>query len=243
MKVCLVTLAVGEQYLNQYNELFRKSQESYANKCGYDFRIITEFIDSGLKHPDTITFNKILVCSLEWSKNYDFIIFIDADILIRKNSPALHSLMNYENCIGIVDEFSQPTNEKRLELHKRMGWESNATEYYKLCGFDIETNMIFNSGLLVLQPRIHKEFLENIYSKHVLQNIGHWRGYHYEQSAIGYEIQKSKLYKVLDNKFNAVWGIEKLYSDDKTKLEDFFNNNHFTHFAGKTDYDKVKRLQ
>ena len=44
MKVLLVTLAIGDRYLQIYNLLFRKSQEEYAKKYGYDFKIITNFI-------------------------------------------------------------------------------------------------------------------------------------------------------------------------------------------------------
>ena len=38
MKVCLVTICIGERYLQLYNSLFRPSQEKYAKKCGYDFK-------------------------------------------------------------------------------------------------------------------------------------------------------------------------------------------------------------
>ena len=38
MKVLLVTLAIGQKYLEEYNQLFRKSQETYALKHGYDFK-------------------------------------------------------------------------------------------------------------------------------------------------------------------------------------------------------------
>ena len=42
-----------------------------------------------------------------------------------------------------------------------MGWETSATEYYKLCGLDINTYMVFNSGVLVMQPKLHNAFLVN----------------------------------------------------------------------------------
>ena len=41
--------------------------------------------------------------------------------------------------------------------------------------------------------------------------------------------------------FNAVWGIYKLY-DSIYNLTNFFQNNYFTHFAGKADFDKIKSL-
>jgi len=242
MKILLTTLAIGDKYLEQYKKLFYDSQYNYALKHGYEFKVITEYLDPNLKNNDTISFNKILVCNQNWSNHYDLIIFIDADILINKNAPPIHTFIDYGDCIGIIDEFSQPTTEKRIQLQKRMGWEKNASEYYKLCGFDINTSISFNSGVLVLQPKLHNQLLVNIYNKHVLQSINHPRGLHFEQSAIGYEIQKANAFKVLDNKFNAVWGIYKL-DNPTTNLQEFFNNNYFIHFAGKLDYDKVPLLK
>ena len=123
-----------------------------------------------------------------------------------------------------------------------MGWETSATDYYKLCGFDIQTNMVFNSGVLVLQPKIHKIFLQYIYSKYIQKSISHYRGFHFEQSGIGYEIQRNNMYKVVDNKFNAVWSLTKMDNVENITLDKYFNDTYFIHFAGHTDYDKVKQI-
>jgi hypothetical protein len=238
MKVLLVTIAIGEKYLHEYKDLFYESQYNYAQKNGYDFKVITDFLDKKVQHRSTISFNKILVCNQEWSCEYDFIIFIDADILINIHAPPLHTY-DYGTCIGLIDEYSQPSREKRLQIQRRMGWETSATDYYKLCGLGISTEMVFNSGVLVMQPKIHNDFLMNVYNKYVMQSISHKRGFHFEQSCIGYEIQKAGIYKVLDNRFNAIWGLSKL---DGAKLDTYFAENYFIHFAGHTDYDKIKNI-
>jgi hypothetical protein len=102
--------------------------------------------------------------------------------------------------------------------------------------------MVFNSGVLVMQPKIHKGFLQNIYNKYVLQSISHYRGFHFEQSCIGYEIQKANLYKILDNKYNAIWGLTKLDNINNISLKEFFKQNYFIHFAGHVDFDQVSQL-
>lgn len=232
MKVLLVTIAIGQKYLDMYKKKFYESQRKYAQKCGYDFRVVTDFLDKKLQHKSTISFNKVLVCSQSWSSQYDFIIFVDADILINTNSPPIHSYVDYENFIGIVDEFSQPTKERRLKIQQRNGWEASATEYYKLCGFDIETDMVFNSGVLVMQPKIHRDFFQNVYDKYVRQSIMHPRGFHFEQASIGYEIQKEKIYKVIDNKFNALCALISQDNIENINIDTFVSNNYFTHFAG-----------
>ena len=169
MKVLLVTIAIGEKYLEDYYNLFYESQKNYALKNNYDFKVITDFLDKSFQYYSTVSFNKILVCNQEWSDDYDFIIFIDADILININSPPIHNYIDYEGFIGIIDEYSQPSKERRLKIQEKMRWETNATDYYKLCGFNIQTDMVFNSGVLVLQPKKHKEFLQNIYKKYIIE--------------------------------------------------------------------------
>jgi hypothetical protein len=242
MSVLLVTLAIGHKYLEEYNRLFRKSQEDYAKKNNYDFKVITDYLNPMITHPHTISFNKILVCSQDWSTKYDYIIFVDADIFININSPPIHNYMDYKESIGIIDEYTQPTPLRRYKLQQEAKWETSGTEYYKLAGFDIITERVLNSGVLVMQPKHHKEFLENIYNTYVLKSINHKRGFHFEQSSIGYEILKKKLHYILPNKFNAIWSLHKL-TDASLNIEDFFKNNYFIHFAGHYGYEHVISLQ
>ena len=103
--------------------------------------------------------------------------------------------------------------------------------------------MVFNTGVLVLQPKKHSDFLQKIYNKYVKKSINHKRGFHFEQSCIGYELQKNNLYKVLDNKFNAIWGLTKTDNINNISLNQYFKDNFFIHFAGHTDYDKIKYIQ
>ena len=241
MKVVLVSLAIGEKYLNIYNILFRKSHEDYAKLHGYDFKVITDFLDTNYTSNKSITFHKFLLCNQEWSNDYDFIIYVDADILINIKSPSIHDFIDYEGLIGVVDEYTQPTKEARLKIQQKMNWEVTAKEYYKLCDFDIDTEMVLNGGMFVMQPKLHNNFLLNIYDKYVAQSSTHFRDFHWEQSCFGYELQKNNYYKVLDNKFNAVWWMEKI-DNPYNNLQTYFNNNYFIHFAGHVDYDKIQFL-
>jgi hypothetical protein len=243
MKVLLVTIAIGEKYIQEYNRLFRPSQEAYARRCGYDFKVLTDYIDTRLRIPDLISLNKILVCSPPWAANYDFVIFVDADVIISKHAPPIHLATDFGDSIGVIDEYSQPSLSERLLFQQRMGWEPNASAYYKLCGFEINTDMVFNTGVLVLQPRKHRGFLESIYKKNAIFAVGHPRRFHYEQSCIGYEIQTTGNYVLLPNKYNAIWGLYKSCRENEhVGLQDFVNNNYFIHLAGRCDIDKVSSL-
>jgi len=238
-----VTVVIGEKYLQEYKRLFKQSQKMYAKKHGYDFKVVKNFLDDTYKDNNmSFYFQKFLVCSQTWSTEYDYIIYVDADVLININSPPIHNYVDYENFIGIANEYSQPTNERRISIQRKMGWETSATDYYNLCDFNLQTDMVFNSGVLVFQPKIHGEYLQNIYNKHLPKSIHHSRGPHYEQTSLGYELQKDNKYKILDNKFNAIWGLVKLDNIENKSLKYYFKQNYFVHFAGHCDFDKVEKI-
>ena len=147
----------------------------------------------------------------KYAKKYDYIVFVNADVLININSPPIHNYMDYENCIGIIDDFSQPTKERRLIRHKLHGYASSASDYYKLCDLDLETDIVLNTGVMVIQPKFHTNFLQTVYDKYIEKSIEHKRGFHYEQSCVGYELQKEKNYKILDNKLKICLKCFKIY--------------------------------
>ena len=245
MKVLLVAIAVGDKYLGQYERLFKKSQELYAKRNGYDFKVITEYLDKEHSRMELVSLMKLLLGSQEWSMEYDYIVYIDADIFINPNAPPIHTAIDYQDKIGMVDEYSQPTQEKRIQIQEVYGWEPSAKEYYRLCGFDLDTKIVFNGGVIVFQPKLHASFLQFLYKSFFKICLVHPRGFHYEQSAVGYTLQIQKNYVVLDNKFNAIWSLEKYgnqLDNTPSDLEAFFNQNYFIHFAGNIDYDKVELL-
>ena len=115
MKKLFVTLSIGDKYVKEYESLFAPSQRAYAKKFDYDFKIIDEFIYKKIPHNDTISFNKILAFCQEWSEQYDYIAFVDADIFINPDSPDLIDNLSDKTKVGVVDEYSQPTKDFRTE--------------------------------------------------------------------------------------------------------------------------------
>jgi hypothetical protein len=244
-KCCLVTICIGENYLQQYNNLFRLSQERYARKCGYDFKIITDFIAEP-RHFSVISFNKALVCDYNWDTEYDFIIFVDADIIINDNAPPIHNSYDFGDKIGVVTQ-SQPNLEARIQGQIHKGYEATAKEYYKLkSNHDIETDHIINTGVIVLQPQKHKLLMRNIFNKYSSNQIANKAGFHYEQSVIGYEIQKNNMYYFMDMKWNALWANNKYYlnvmKNQNVSLQEFYDNNYFIHLAGHCDFHIVHTI-
>ena len=240
MKICLVSLAIGEMYLKGYDAIFRPSHEAYARRHGYDFRVVSEYLDEDLLHKDLISFQKALVFSQAWSYDYDLIIFVDADIIINMNSPAIHTVCDPDR-INMVNEFAQPTKELRRDLQQRSGWETTATEYYKLSGFNIETDIAPNTGVIVASPKLHGTYLRNIYEIYKEPAINHKRGYIYEQSAIGYCVVRDSKYAPLPNRWNGLWMVNNFINPSLDLIE-FANATYFIHFAGYFDYEGAEKL-
>jgi hypothetical protein len=231
MKVLLVVIAITPGYLENYTNKFRKSHEQYAKKHNYDFRVIDYMLDTTINHTSAFSFQKILVCSQYWSEQYDYIVCIDADIFINPESPAIHDYVKDEK-IGIVDEMAQPSVELREE------YDGTAKDYYKqVPSIELDTRMILNTGVMVFQPKLHCKFLRSIFDKHVIGCMTSNRGYHYEQTTVGYELQTHKMFTLIPNKFNALWGLSKhMKSTSHITLEEFYKDNYFIHFAGCVDW-------
>lgn len=237
-RILFVTIAIGDKYRQEYASLFYRSQKAYCDRYGYDLIVIDRFIDPLESDKTLISLQKTLVCSLKESMDYDYVVFIDADVLINvEYAPGIGSIISDPDRALLADEYSQPSRTMRLEIQRKMGWETSATDYYKLCGLDIETQTVLNSGVMVLNPRKHKEILERIYEIGKERGRNHPRGFHFEQALIGYTFQKNNSVKLLDNKWNALLTLQQILDkgllfNRKKHFLKFYKRNYFIHFAG-----------
>lgn len=245
LRVCMVTICIGDRYLQIYNTLFRPSQEAYAKKHGYDFNVITDYLGGKKKDPALISLNKMLVC--EGREEYDFVLFVDADVIVNvETAPPIHLESSFrDHRVGVVNQ-SQPTLEARYAVSEHNGSERTAKDYYQLAGFDLEVEHIVNTGCLLLQPIHHRDLMRKFYNKHEEAQLTHSRKFHFEQSCIGYELYTHNMVSFLDHKWNALWANQRTYYNHILKkpitLDKFFQENYFVHLVGHTDFHEVPRL-
>jgi lipopolysaccharide biosynthesis glycosyltransferase len=239
----MATLAIGEQYLARYKALFYPSQLLYCRLHNYELKICDEFLEPGQTSATLISLQRLLVPKQKWCEGFDYVIFVDADILINvRTAPPIHSAVDYGDCIGVVDEYSQPTRAERLLIQKRNNWETTASEYYALAGFEIDTDIVFNTAVLVFQPAKHADFLERMYAIGRDTAKTHPRKFHYDQSLLGWHLQKEEKAKVMDNRFNALYSMRILSEHPDKELRTFYNENFFIHFAGMTDHGRETEI-
>ena len=232
-KILLTTIVIGNKYQEKYRKYYYENHLAYAKKHGYEFHVVTDFIDSNNRLPSFISLQKILVCAPPISQSYSQIIVVDADILFNVNTAGpLHEVGKFPEKISIVDEFNQPNLEERIRLHTKFGYEKSAAEYYGLAGFYLNTNRLLNTGLMVFNPSLHKDYLEKIYLEGISNGLNHPRGFHYEQSLVGYHLQKDDMYELLPSEWNAIWAWYHHSKGDQLTLKQFFHENKAIHFAG-----------
>jgi glycosyltransferase involved in cell wall biosynthesis len=211
MRVCFGVVSIGQLYTKEFNELFKPSLVAYTTKYGYDLKVFTETLDPAQTHPETISFQKCLVPGA--LSEYDWVVVLDADIYIEKNAIQISTLFaDLGDRIGMVDETCQYTDKP--------------PEYYKKSGFELDTNIVPNTGMMICSPSKHSALLKSIYDNYISQCVGHPRKFHFEQSCIGYELQKQDMVCLVPRAWNYIY------------VYQLPENKYFLHFASYNSHAK-----
>lgn len=244
LKVLVITISIGKKYQKIYEEYFLDNHKKFCKTLGFDFKNIKTFLDKETSSEGLTSAQKLLICNLDNTESYDFLIFLDCDILVNiKNAKKyINELFQSPNKIMIVDEYNQLGYENRLKINKKQGWESSATEYYKNFGYSIETKKVLNSGFFVLNSKNQKKFMAETYLIIKSNFEKHSNFFHFEQSTFGYNLLKKNNYISLENKWNYLVSVYELFNrknlifrffnNKKKRLNSIYNENIMIHFAG-----------
>lgn len=202
-KYLVLTIALGNAY-KTLGELTHPSIKAYAEKIGADFMAVTE--------------RKISQTTAHWEKfqihdllnDYERILYIDTDIIIREDCPNLFDLVP-NNQLGMFNEgkFTDRSKELMIDICRQYGvtlpnWDG---EYY-------------NTGVIVIS-RCHKSLFKKP-SKEIFS--------FYEQSYLNMRIAEDKIHKEL-----KMYGLSHYYNRmtcmDRFTGEDRFAS-YIIHYAG-----------
>ena len=86
-KTAFCTIVVGAPYMAAFDKYSRRRFEGYAARHGYDPIVLTEPVRDleGKK----FTWQKLCLPDLPWWWEYEQVAFVDADIIIARDAPAL----------------------------------------------------------------------------------------------------------------------------------------------------------
>ena len=248
MRKALVTLTIGQQYQTNWRNLCRKGWQAYCERHGYELINLDERLDTSERaNKRSPAWQKLLILSQDWSKNYDRIVWVDSDIIINSTAPSVIDDVP-EDKIGAIDEAAFPTlkDHKAVLASNRVHATSGDPESFHTCIGLPAYKSIVQTGVMVLSPQ-HQELFEHTYNTHDETGPGPF----YEMRALSHEIQKADRQHWISPKFNAVliWlamaEIVRTGRQPTNKLEmsyfltEQFFRNFFIHFAGHQDWMQV----
>ena len=211
--------------LNAHAELSKASVQAYANKISADY----VFLDSSA--PISYYYGIFIPFIEKKFYDYDYICFVDTDILINKRFADIRSFLD-ENTINAVklkfrNPRIEPSNYDRLNFF-----------------YFIKENGYINSGVVIFPKKLYsklEEYLINLEELHdkSIDIVGKMIG-GYDQAILNEFIYETGLLNELPQKFN--------YTIRNNPLSMRFNST-FIHYNGKsykriikTDYKRVNRI-
>jgi hypothetical protein len=199
-RTLVLTLTFGEKYEN-IASLTHPTLKSYSDKIGADFKVIRERKLS----TEHIHFEKFQIYDL--LLQYERIIFIDSDIIVRDDAPNLFDIVPY-NMLGAF-------NEGFLD---RSGAMSMICQKYGQPLKEDWDGSYYNTGVMVVS-RIHRGLFKVPVNQHVI-------GEFYEQDYLNMKIYADKVkMHSLEYIFNRMSSMDKYVGENR-------HASYFIHYAG-----------
>jgi hypothetical protein len=210
-KKAIVTLIVGDDYERMWTTHLADGWTAYGQRHGYDVFAVRKPI-----RPDpfarSVNWQKLLLCSHPRFADYDRLVWVDSDIAIHAElAPSIVEDVPEER-IGAVlygdlqePELRDLVQARWLEAFRALRgvdntgfWES----YYSREGLEAPSEPRFNTGVLVITPRLHRPFLENLFARHPRD------AFDKEQTFLNHALLTDDLVHPLDPRFNRELGYE-----------------------------------
>lgn len=198
MKNLVLTLAMGPYA--ELGKLTHPTFKSYADRIGADFKCISEQkISQTTPHWEKFQISSLL-------DEYDRIIYLDTDIIVRDDCPDLFDVVP-EDCLGAFDEsrFVERSKEMMIDICKQ--YEVTLPSW---------DGKYFNTGVLVIS-QIHRE----LFIKPEKEIFSFW-----EQSYLNMMIAKLRIkMHDLDYKFNRMTCMDIFTGEER-------HESYMIHYAG-----------
>jgi len=205
----IVTLCIGEPHERLWDQMCRSSWLAYAARHGYDVVLITAPLDHSAQAASRAPiWQKCLVLDQPWARQYERIVWLDADIIISSHARDIVGTVPDPALIGVCASGAQLS---RAELHVYLErchdvsirpdqveqlWEMHVGNQFSQAGIPPGEATMFNTGVLVLSPPHHATLLRGIYERGDPDNAL------FEQPALSHAISLHGLHAPLSARFN-----------------------------------------
>jgi hypothetical protein len=253
----LITIAIGDAYLEQWESKILPSWKMYAEIHNLGIGVVTsDLIDRTHRNWKKPTWQKLLLPKLLTGSKISRICYLDTDILINPFAPNVFDF-HVQGKIGVTSiRFNMPYQaidvQKRLAYLRNKFLDSNypldsalffsTKQLYEFHGFSDQGDE-FCAGFLLFSPSDFHEKMETWFNYYNAETESITNGG--DQTHVNFHILKEKLDNFLPYRFQAIWAYEAAWNrpdlfeskfEDPKKVKDALNtlllNNYFLHFAG-----------
>jgi len=239
----VVTMAIGPEYQGAFKRWYLPSWQDYCRRQGFDLHVIDQPIDQNVDLSlKSLHWQKLLIPSLPQFRDYERVIWIDADIVINSSiAPDITTGVSLKR-IGVVDAtrwmmapddiFNQYgrflfldalsltfKNAQGADNYRTLVTDMTIADMYRLKGFNPPVDHYINTVVLVCSPRYHGDYLFDMYLKYE-KNI-----WDYENTAVSWELISDNIVDFIDERFNMVWAWEAARHYPFVYNHDFYNAN------------------
>jgi hypothetical protein len=253
----IVTLAIGEPYLSNWQKFCEAHWRTYAARHQFDLFVITEPFDrSASALSRSPAWQKCLVWGQAFARQYRQIILLDSDIAINpRTAPRITDQVPIDRVGGttagshihedlrvvLIDRLSGTQREYRRGLGH---WQDDQNSVYRDYGLPPLEPGIVNTGVLVANPIKHRAIFEQVYAG------GYPESRCYEQVPLSHALLSAGVFHPIDTRFNSLFyesvavhypyllNKQTPHYDElaKSAVHVQIVNNFFLHFAYDNDF-------
>jgi len=213
-KKALVTLAIGDRYVQMWEKYCKPTWEPYAKKHGYDLIVIKDLIDKTPREKTrSVHWQKILILEAEETQGYDDIVWVDSDIAFNiVTAPCIVDANNSDKVGAVL--YSQAYSTEMMEGGFSRTLSQNAQdsirdagvisfkERYEKAELPNDIDDVINTGVLVFKPH-HRDILRTIYESYEENPFSAK-----ENIPLSYHLIKNDLVNHIDGRFNKILDLE-----------------------------------
>ncbi|WP_156097858.1 hypothetical protein [Synechococcus sp. KORDI-100] len=222
MKKAVVSLAVGDRCLVPWRHYLSGNWSSWCHHNGYELVIFQSPLDhSPLADGRSLAWQKLLAMSSPRLLKYDFVFWLDADVLISPLAPDPFRYFREGQILMVRDVGSPLSDEphwfkeawsrilcKSLEqnhvtVNSFLPDPSVLFSYYQLWGFSSLKRPLYNTGFVGFSPSCHMSLFSDIYHRWSDGGIGSL----HEMIPLNLEVIQRRLITEVPHCFNQLIGV------------------------------------
>lgn len=255
----IVTLLIGDEYLQIWRTLSMNSWLSYADKFGFDvIAILSPLDESDRGKSRSPAWQKLLILDQAWSQHYDRIVWMDSDIVISNSAPDIIDSAPDREKIGVCTDVQLSVVDRHVYHERLRNMEMRPAEqmeqHFRYCT-NMHNHLVngavwqeeFNTGVMVFAPDRHNGLLTGLYYDGKVSTSPR-----HEQPFLSALINHRKLASFLSKRFNMevnpIIVLSQFSQGPITEqimpvFLDFLRNelkkSYFLHFAGSMNLMKM----